>query len=99
MKIDFWRPVEYPPSLTGVAEQNINLRGAQESRIKLDILVPVQFHTIKREFQEFLHGMAHAGRDHEVVRLLLLHHQPHRLDVISGKSPIALGLQVTELQL
>ena len=40
-----------------------------------------------------------AGRDHEVVGLIGLEHQPHRLDVVGRVSPVALGVEVPEVEL
>ena len=40
-----------------------------------------------------------AGGDDVVVGLLLLEHQPHRLDVVAGEAPVALGVEVAEHQL
>src|ERR1700675_3699521 len=43
--------------------------------------------------------MSLAGCDDVVVRMLLLQHQPHRLDVVARETPIALGLEVSQQQL
>ena len=40
---------------------------------------------------QLAHAVRLAGRDHVVVRLVLLEHQPHRLDVVPGEAPVALG--------
>ena len=40
-------------------------------------------------FHEFLDGVALAGRNDVVARLILLEHQPHGADVVAGKPPIA----------
>ena len=40
--------------------------------------------------------MARAGRDHVIVRLLVLQHQVHRFHVIPGEPPIAHRAQVSE---
>ena len=45
------------------------------------------------------HGVRLAGRDHVVVRRVLLEHQPHRLDVVLRVAPVALGVEVAEPQL
>ena len=39
-----------------------------------------------------------AGSHHVVVGRLLLQHQPHRLDIIAGMAPVALGVHVAERQ-
>ena len=40
-----------------------------------------------------------ARGDDVVVGRLLLQHQPHRLDVVAGEAPVALGVQVADAQL
>src|SRR6185503_8426341 len=39
------------------------------------------------------------GRNHIVVRGILLQHAPHGFHVIAGKSPVALGIEIAEPQL
>jgi hypothetical protein len=39
------------------------------------------------------------GGDDEIVGVVLLEHQPHRLDVVAGEAPVALGIEVAEEQL
>ena len=53
----------------------------------------------ERELAELPHRVRLAGRDHVVVRLVLLEHQPHRLDVVARIAPVALGVQVAEAEL
>ena len=43
--------------------------------------------------------MGFAGGDDVIVGLVLLQHQPHRLDVVAGEAPVALGVEVAEEQL
>ncbi len=40
-----------------------------------------------------------ARRDHVVVGLVLLEHEPHRLDVVAGVAPVALRVEVAEVEL
>jgi hypothetical protein len=51
----------------------------------------------------FLAGTPHrvglVGRDHVVVGRVLLQHQPHHLDVFLGVTPVALGVEIAEVQL
>jgi hypothetical protein len=39
-----------------------------------------------------------VGRDHVVVGLVLLEHEPHHLDVLLGVAPVALGVEVAEVE-
>ena len=40
-----------------------------------------------------------SGRQNVVVRLVLLHHQPHAFDIVASVSPIAFGVQVAKIKL
>lgn len=42
--------------------------------------------------------MRDTGRHNVIIRLILLQHAPHRIDVIPGMPPIALGFQVAQPQ-
>ena len=48
--------------------------------------------------EKLAHRMRFARRDDIIVRLVLLKHQPHGLDEISGMSPIAFGVEVAEIE-
>lgn len=47
---------------------------------------------------EFTNGMGLSSSENEIIRFVLLKHSPHSLDVITGVSPITLGVQVTEVE-
>src|SRR6185369_3808924 len=38
-----------------------------------------------------------TGSYHIVISLLLLKHKPHRLDIVSGKTPVPFGIEITEI--
>ena len=42
--------------------------------------------------------MGFVGGDHVVVGLVLLKHEPHRLNVVAGEPPIPLGVEVAEIE-
>src|SRR5262249_1410404 len=44
------------------------------------------------------HAVALAGRQDKILRLRLLQHPPHALDIIAGKTPVALRLEIAELK-
>ena len=54
---------------------------------------------IEGHLHQVANGMADSGGDDVVVGLALLEHQPHRLDVVAGKSPVARGVEIAEEQL
>ena len=61
--------------------------------------MPVEVEHGEDEIEELAHGMHLAGRDHVIVGAVDLQHQPHRLHEIARESPIALCLQVPEVEL
>jgi len=50
-------------------------------------------------FHEFAHAMTLAGREHVIVRFVLLQHEPHAFDEIAGIAPVSFGIQIPEKQL
>ena len=64
-----------------------------------DVLLPVEADQPERELDELADGVHLTGRDDVVVRLVVLEHQPHRLDVLGRVSPVAAGVEVAEVQL
>src|SRR5215203_6900810 len=60
---------------------------------------PVEIQTRRRLVQKVGDGSRFARRDDVVVRLVLLEHEPHRLDVVAGKAPVPPRLEVTEIEL
>ena len=52
----------------------------------------------ERQLDEFTHRAGFAGRQHEIVGLIRLQYAVHALDIILGMSPVALGLEVAEIQ-
>ena len=50
----------------------------------------------ERQAHELLDAVCLAGGDDVVVGLVLLQHQPHRLHVVAGIAPVALGVEVAE---
>ena len=53
----------------------------------------------ERDLDELTDAVRLAGGDHEVLRLVLLEHEPHSLDGVLGVAPIALGVEVAEGEL
>src|SRR6185437_14242200 len=47
---------------------------------------------------EFAYRMHFAGGEHVVVGLRLLQHEPHALDVIPGVAPVALRVEIAEIE-
>ena len=98
-KSTFGLPAELAPSPCRVAEQQVDLGGAHEPRIDHDVLLVVEAHVTERDLAELADRVRLARRDDVVVGLLLLQHEPHRLDVIAREAPVALRVEVAEAEL
>ena len=64
-----------------------------------DVVLPVEADVLEGDLAELPHRVGLSGRDDVVAGLVLLEHQPHRLDVVAGEAPVALGVEVAEPQL
>src|SRR4051794_28141436 len=50
----------------------------------------------KGELDELAHAVGLAGRQHVVIRLLLLEDAPHPLDVVTGVAPVAPRVEIAD---
>src|SRR5665213_303752 len=111
----FRLPAELGARLAGVADQKIDLGGAEIDGIDPHQRLagfPVDAGLIdalaapfdaaadfrKRDFDEFAHRAGLAGRQHEIVGLVRLQDPVHALDIILGMTPVALGVEVAEIE-
>src|SRR5215213_4798176 len=93
------RPAELLARLAGIADQVLDIRRMEEALVDADVIVWIEPDVREGEIDQLAHRVRLAGGDHEVVRRVLLEHQPHRLDVVPGVAPVALGIEVAERQL
>jgi len=49
----------------------------------------VHFKLVKHIFHKILNGMGYSGRTHEIIRLIMLDHQPHAFNIILCMSSIS----------
>ena len=63
------------------------------------MLPVIQTHTFEGQPGEFLDAVGFSGGNDIIIRLVLLEHQPHGLDIFPGVSPVSFGTQVAKLQL
>ena len=98
-EIDRGRPAEILAGFRGIADQVVDLSGPEELWVDVDVLPPVEAGVAERHLDEVADGMALAGRHDVVVGRRLLEHEPHRADVVPGKSPVAVRLEVAEVEL
>ena len=54
---------------------------------------------LEREVDEIMDRVARSGRDHVVVGLGLLQHQPHRLHVVARVPPVPRRVEIAERHL
>src|SRR5215217_354219 len=82
-------PPEHALGLGRVADEQVDLGGTLERIVDLHVRLPVQAGVVERDLDAAPHGVRRARRDHEVLRNVLLEHQPHRLDVVLRIAPVA----------
>src|SRR4051812_43451310 len=88
LEVDRWRPTEMIPCLRWVSGEQVDFGRTEMARIRLHEFAIVQAGVTKRRFTEITHGERLPGTDHIVVRLVLLQHPPHSVDVVAGEAPI-----------
>ena len=89
-------PAERRRRLRWVPTELVDLGRAEVLLVDPDEALPVQSHEAERHVAELADRMRLTGRDHVVVRIFLLEHQPHRLDVLLGVPPVALRVEVAQ---
>src|SRR3954453_12155197 len=92
-------PAQLLLRLAGVAQEVIYLRGPVVVRIDFDVLIWVEPLAGECDLHGLPNAVCLAGRDDEVVGLIGLEHHPHRLDVVGRVAPVALRLEVAEVEL
>jgi len=95
---DGWRPTEFRLRFRRVADEQVHVGGSQIGLIHVGVALPFQIHTPKRGLAQIADGMSASGRDDEIIRLVLLQHQPHRAHVVRRPTPIAFRVQVAQWQ-
>ncbi len=99
-EVDFGCPAETLAGLGGVADEQIDLGGAEELGVLAHEALPVVDADLgERPLDELTHRVRLAGGDDIVLRFVLLQHQPHRPHVIAGESPVAFGVERPHHQL
>src|SRR5689334_15350541 len=61
--------------------------------------LPIEVELGEGAFGELAHAVRLAGGDDIIVGLGLLQHEPHRLDIVPGEAPVALRLEIAEVEL
>ena len=93
-------PAEVALGLGRVADQVVDLGRAHERGVDRDVLLEVaEAGLVEGDLAALAHRVRLAGRDHVVLGVVALEHQPHRFDVVLGVAPVAFGVEVAEAQL
>jgi hypothetical protein len=98
-KLRFRFPAQFLFGFAVVANQEINFGRPVISRIDFDMLFPIKTGMLECNIEKLADGVRFIGRDHIIVRLILLQHHPHGLDIFLRVTPVTLGVQVAEVQL
>ncbi len=96
---DLGFPIELFFGLGRVADEEIDLGGAFVAGVVFDVIFPVEANAGEGVFDEFLNGVGLVRGDDIVVRLVLLEHEPHGFDIFGGVTPVALGVEVAEVEM
>jgi hypothetical protein len=92
-------PGEHFARLARIAEKHINLSRPEIPLIDLDVSPPVQASSREGELDDVAHTVRLPRGNDIVIGVLLLQHQPHRLDIVGSKTPIAPRFEVSEVEL
>src|ERR1700722_12323775 len=92
-------PAELTVRLAGVGDKDVDLGRPHEPRVLLDVVAIVQPHVGERDLAQLSHRPGLSRPDDIVVRLILLKHAPHRVDVVPGKPPIPPRIEGAQSQL
>ncbi len=62
--------------------------------------MPADFHAefLGGSVDEVPHAVLHAGGDDEILGFVLLEHEPLHLNEVLGMSPVALGVEIAEVE-
>src|SRR5437764_7059878 len=92
-------PAEDLTRLRCIAAQYIDFGRPEIAPVDLDMAPPVKAGRRKSELDEIPHTVRLPSGDDVVIGVLLLQHQPHRLDIISGKAPVTLRSEISQVEL
>src|ERR1035437_9133161 len=90
-------PAELLAGFRRVADQQVHLRRTLVALVVLDVFFPVETQQAEGLLAKFLHAVRLVRRDHVISGRFLLQHQPHHLDIFLRITPVAPGVEVTEV--
>jgi len=94
-----WFPAELFFGLGIVTDEKIHFGGTEIILVNFHIFLPIKAGVGKGNLQKFADAVGFVGGNDIIVRPILLQHEPHGLDVFLGVTPVALGIEVAEIDL
>ena len=91
-----WLPAELRCRFGRVSAQLVHVGRSHVCLIRDHVLLPVEPGDRESGLDEIAHRASLACGDDVVVGLVLLKHQPHRLDVVTRMSPVPLRIEVAQ---
>src|SRR5207248_8541125 len=82
--------------LGSVSQQRWNLSRPLVPVLANDKIVPIQIDQRERILQKVANRVRVFSGDDEIVRLVMLDDAPDRFHIVTGKSPVAFGVQVAQ---
>src|ERR1035437_9677201 len=92
------RPIQGGPCFRGIPDQQVDFRWAIEPLVGRDELTVIQTNSCESEFAELPDRVGFTRRHDIVIGVGLLQHQMHGANVIGSVAPVALGLQISDLE-
>ena len=98
IKRDAGLPAKRAASFLGCAQQKVNLCRTKIARIDFNKIAVIEIESAKCFLAKLSHRMRFIGSDNLVVWLILLQHKPHCFDIVAGKTPVTLGVEVAQVE-
>ena len=94
-----WNPSEFFFGFGWVAEEEIDFCGTEVAWVELDMVVEVETDGVEGHLGELADGNRSTSCHDIIVGFWHLEHHPHHLDIVTCESPVALGVEVSEVDL
>src|SRR5205807_8055413 len=91
-------PPEFLPRPGRVGDEVLDVDRPEVSRFDFDIPAPIEADIPECLFHKLLHRVTLSRPEDIIVRTLLLKHQPHAFHILRRVSPVAPGVEVTQVQ-
>ena len=95
---DARRPSQHASRLRRIRHEQIHFRRSEKFLVLDHVVLVIQPGRAEGDFAQLANRARHSHPDNVVVRRGLLQHQPHRLDIVAGESPVTPCVEVSESQ-